>query len=90
MKHSLLYSLLLFFVAVGFLSPQLLAMTPAELAGETVTVEEREEGLKESTARRVRSGARIGTQPPLNISDLIRSCSTVYRGNIHLLQVYLV
>jgi hypothetical protein len=89
-KRSLVCSLLLFFVAVGFLSPQLLAVTPAELAGETVTAEEREEGLKETTARRVRAGARFGRQSPLNISDLIRSCSTVYRGNIHLLQVFLV
>jgi hypothetical protein len=89
-KHSLVSSLLLVLVALGFFNPQLLAMAPAELAGETVTAEEREEGLKELTARRVRAGARIGTQPPLNISDLIRSCSTVYRGNIHLLQVCLV
>jgi hypothetical protein len=89
-KLSFLSSLLLFFVALGFLSPQLLAVTPAELGGEAVGAEEREESPKESTARRVRSAARIGAQPFLNISDLIRFCSTVYRGNIHLLQVFLV
>jgi hypothetical protein len=81
-------TLLLFFVALAFLSMQVLAIAPAELAEEAVTAEEREE--PKDPIRRVQTGGKQPRRHFLDVSASIRSTLNIYPGNIHLLQAYRV
>ena len=91
MKYSIASALLLFVIALCFLGTQVLAMAPAEFAGEAVTGEEREEqGHTDPLSRRVRTDGKKFTQSSLNSSTLIRSIVNINPGNIHLLQVFRV
>jgi hypothetical protein len=102
-KHSLVSSLLLVLVALGFLGAQVPAIAPAESAREEIPSEEREaQALRNSTSRRAQTRAKDSPQLLLDLSELVRSAvdmagsarvlrsvvkSSFYPGNLHLLQV---
>ena len=90
MKRWTISTLLLFFVALGFLSMQVLALAPAEFAEEVVTAEEREEPGPKDPLRRVQAGGKKTRQAFLSMSAFIRSTLNPHPGNIHLLQVFRV
>ena len=90
MKHWTISALLLFFVALGFLSLQVLAIAPAELAEEAVTFEEREEPSPKDPIRRGQTGGKKTRRPFLTTSAFIRAPLNSHLGNIHLLQVFRV
>jgi hypothetical protein len=89
-KHSIASALLLLVIALCFLGTRVLAMAPAEFAGEAVTAEEREEqGHNDPLSRRVRTDGKK-FRSFLNSSTLIRSTVNINPENIHLLQVFRV
>ena len=90
MKRWTISTLLLFFVALGFLSMQVLAIASAEFAEEAVTAEEREEPGPKDPIRRVQTGGEKTRRPFLTVSAFIRSTLNTHPGNIHLLQVFRV
>ena len=90
MKKSLVASLLLFFVSLSFLGTEVLAMEPAELAGEAETTEEREEPNPKDPTRRVQTGGKNAHGSFLALSTFLRSILNSCPGNIHLLQVFRV
>jgi hypothetical protein len=83
-------TLLLFFVALGFLSMQVLAIAPAEFAEEAVIAEEREEPGPKDPIRRIQTGGKKARRHLLAFSAFIRSTLNAYPGNIHLLQAFRV
>lgn len=90
MKLWTISTLLLFFVTLGLLSMQVLALAPAEFAEEAVTAEEREESGPKDPMRRVQNGGKKSRQAFLTLSAFIRSTLNTHPGNIHLLQVFRV
>lgn len=91
MKYSITSALLLLAIVLCFLGTQVLAIAPAEFAGEAVTADEREEqGQNDPLSRRARTGGKKFRQSFLNSSTLIRSTVNINPENIHLLQVFRV
>lgn len=90
MKLWTISTLLLFFVTLGLLSMQVLALAPAEFAEEAVTIEEREETDPKDPIRRVQAGGKKTRQAFLAKSAFIRSTLNPHPGNIHLLQAFRV
>ena len=92
MKRSVICLLLLLFIALSFLSTQVLALVaPAEATEAAGASEDKEEqNLKDSLAGRVRSRGKTALRSLVDLAAFMRSSLDSYPGNLHFLQVFRV
>jgi hypothetical protein len=88
-KTSVVSTLLLLFIALSFLSTQVLGLVaPAEVTEAASSEDKEEENLKDSLSARLK--ARGKNLLFADLSAFMRSALDSYPGNLHLLQVFRV